>query len=131
MPDLQERVATYSQMQEQALQLLGTHTRIFGNVLVTDFRDVDEIPLANRFLVYTLPGAEGTNVSIRISRVKGADKVSFQVAHNIFRRTSLGDVGALMAQFGGGGHRGAGTCQIPSADAERVLARIMAAVRET
>ncbi|MCU0291100.1 MAG: exopolyphosphatase [Thermoanaerobaculaceae bacterium] len=131
MPDLQERVVAYRQMQEHALQVLGTHSRIYGNVLVTDLRDVEEIPLANRFLVYTLPGAEGTNVSIRISRVKDADKVSFQVAHNIFRRTSLGDVGALMAQFGGGGHRGAGTCQISAADADRVLARIMTAVRES
>lgn len=131
MPDLEERVVVYREMQEKSLQLLAAHTRIYGNVLVTDFRDIEEIPVSNRFLVYTLPGAEGTNVSIRISRVKGADKVSFQVAHNIFRRTSLGDVGALMAQFGGGGHRGAGTCQVPSADAERVLARIMAAIKET
>lgn len=130
MPDIQERVAYYRETEAQAREILAGHTRIDGNVLITDLLAVDEIPPANRFLVYTLPGAEATNVSIRLSRVKGADKVSFQVAHNIFNRTARGDVGALMARYGGGGHRGAGTCQIPTASAQRVLAEMLAILKE-
>jgi hypothetical protein len=130
MPDVQERVVYYRQTEEQALSLLGAHTRIDGNVLITDLRAVEEIPPANRFLVYTLPGAESTNVSVRLSMVKGADKVSFQVAHNIFNRTARGDVGALMTRYGGGGHRGAGTCQIPTASVERVLGEMVTILKE-
>ncbi|HNX48548.1 MAG TPA: hypothetical protein PKL08_00170 [Thermoanaerobaculaceae bacterium] len=130
LPDIQERVVHYRQSEEQARGMLAAHTRIQGNVLVTDLREVDEVPLANRFLVYTLPGADSTNVSVRLSRVKGADKISFQVAHNIFNRTARGDVGALMARYGGGGHRGAGTCQLPTASAERVLGEMVAILRE-
>ena len=130
MPDIQERVVYYRQTEAKARVILAEHTRIEGNVLITDLLGVDEIPPANRFLVYTLPGAEVTNVSIRLSRVKDADKVSFQVAHNIFNRTARGDVGALMARYGGGGHRGAGTCQIPTASAQRVLTEMLAILKE-
>ena len=130
MPDVQERVLYYRQTEEQARNLLGAHTHIDGNVLITDLRAMEEIPPANRFLVYTLPGAETTNVSLRLSMVKGADKVSFQVAHNIFNRTARGDVGALMARYGGGGHRGAGTCQISTTSAERVLGEMIAILKE-
>lgn len=130
MPDIRERVVHYRQTEEQARDLLSAHTRIDGNVLITDLRKAEEIPPANRFLVYTLPGAETTNVSIRLSTVKGAEKVSFQVAHNIFNRTARGDVGALMSRYGGGGHRGAGTCQISTTSAERVLGEMLAILRE-
>jgi hypothetical protein len=130
LPDIRERVDYYRQMQGRSLTMLEAHTRAEGNVLVTDLTDVPEIPPANRFLVYTLPVAERTNVSIRISRVKEHDRVSFQVAHNIFNRTSRSDVGAIMAAHGGGGHKGAGTCQVATRDADRVLANLIAAVRE-
>jgi hypothetical protein len=130
LPDIRERVDYFQQMQQRSLSLLEAHSRIDGNVLITDLRSVEEIPPANRFLIYTLPGAERTNVSIRLSKVKDHDRVSFQVAHNIFNRTCRTDVGALMASHGGGGHRGAGTCQIATGDAERLLAELIAAVKE-
>ena len=37
--------------------------------------------------------------------------ISIQVGHSIFNRTCKTNVGELMAKWGGGGHRGAGTCQ--------------------
>jgi nanoRNase/pAp phosphatase (c-di-AMP/oligoRNAs hydrolase) len=75
-------------------------------------------------------GCERTNVSIRVSGVKDHDRVSLQVAQNIFNRTCRTDVGALMASHGGGGHRGTGTCQIATGEADRLLAELIAAVKE-
>ena len=99
--------------------------------VISDLRGVAEIPPANRFLIYTLPGHEDTTVSIRLSGVKGGEKISLQVGHNIFNRTSMLNIGVLMAGFGGGGHLGAGTCQVPAADADKVLEDIVNAVAES
>jgi hypothetical protein len=130
MPDVQERVERYHKCNADAVQLYRQHSRADGNVLITDFRGVGEIPPANRFLVYTLPGMERTNVSVRLSDVKKEGKVSIQVGHNIFNRTCKTNVGALCAEYGGGGHRGAGTCQVPVADAERVVREIVGKVKQ-
>jgi hypothetical protein len=130
MPDVKERVERYGELNERAFEILGEKSSIEGNVLVTDFRGAREIPPANRFLVYTLPGAERTNISVRLSDLKGGEKVSIQVGHNIFNRTSAVDVGALMAEFGGGGHRAAGTCQVPTERADDVLREIVSRISD-
>ena len=63
-------------------------TRIDGNVLITDLRDMVEIPPANRFLVYTLPGAETTNISLRLSMAKGGGNI-FKALTAVFVVTFL------------------------------------------
>ncbi|MEW6366281.1 MAG: exopolyphosphatase [Acidobacteriota bacterium] len=131
MPDVKERVERYKALDAEARRVYGGQSRIEGNMLITDLRSVANIPPANRFLVYTLPGAGATNISVRLAAVKGGEKVSIQVGHNIFNRTSKTDVGALMARYGGGGHRGAGTCQVASTEADRTVREILGAVRET
>lgn len=125
MPDLQERVKRYEELNEAAAAAYTARSRREGTVLITDFRDADEIPPANRFLVYTLPAAEGTNVSVRLSMARGGENVSIQVGHDILNRTCTADVGALMRARGGGGHRGAGTCQVPASEADAVLAELV------
>jgi hypothetical protein len=129
-PDVRQRVERYQTLNEEATRLYTERTRFDGNVLITDLRDLAEIPPANRFLVYTLAGADDTNISIRLSMAKGGEKVSIQVGHNIFNRSSKTDVGELMASYGGGGHPGAGTCQVPKDDADRVAAEIVSKVKE-
>jgi nanoRNase/pAp phosphatase (c-di-AMP/oligoRNAs hydrolase) len=37
-------------------------------------------------------------------------------------------VGALMLEYGGGGHDAAGTCQVENEDAERVLGELIARI---
>ena len=128
MPDVKQRTDRYAAMQTESKKLYSEHSEVRGKVVITDLRGVSEIPPANRFLIYTLPGHENTTVSIRLSGVRGGEKVSLQVGHNIFNRTSKLNVGALMADFGGGGHLGAGTCQVLSDDAGKVLADIVKAV---
>ena len=47
------------------------------------------------------------------------------VGKSILNRTSAADIGALMLSYGGGGHANAGTCQVPHAEADRVVEEII------
>ncbi len=129
-PDVQERVAAYKQDQEKAKEFYKKYSRVDGNVLITDLREaMADVPPANRFLIYTLEGFENTNVSIRVAGAKGGGKVSIQCGLNIFNRTSNANLGEILAVYGGGGHRGAGTCQVAATDADRVLGEIIERVK--
>jgi nanoRNase/pAp phosphatase (c-di-AMP/oligoRNAs hydrolase) len=44
----------------------------------------------------------------------------FAVGKSIIDRSSNTNVGALMLEYGGGGHQAAGTCQVYNEDATRV-----------
>ena len=50
------------------------------------------------------------------------------VGHSIINRTATVDVGALMFAYGGGGHKAAGTCQIPYEDVDRVIGEVLDAI---
>jgi hypothetical protein len=126
-PQVQERVAKVKADQDAFATHLHDVAELRDNVIYMDVRGLRGVPSGNRFLVYTLfPKA---NVSLRVADGKGGEFVSVQVGHSIFNRTCTTDVGALMRSHGGGGHRGAGTCQPPVADAERVVAEVLAALR--
>ena len=49
----------------------------------------------------------------------------FAAGRSILDRSSQVDIGALMLAHGGGGHEGAGTCQIDNDCAETVLAELV------
>jgi oligoribonuclease NrnB/cAMP/cGMP phosphodiesterase (DHH superfamily) len=127
-PNVKERVDRYFAQQQQFERAMREHSRVEGNVIITDLRGIGEPPTGNRFLIYTMfPEA---NIQVRIFDGRKGEFVVCAVGHSIFNRTSRTDVGALMTQYGGGGHRGAGTCQLPLADAEAKLAAILAAIRK-
>lgn len=92
-------------------RLLARNSFQINNVVVTDLREIDPLPAGNRFLVYSLfPEA---NVSLRVHWGPRHDTVIAAVGHSIFNRTCNTSVGELMSRYGGGGHRGAGTCLLP------------------
>ena len=102
---------------------LEANSRLEGNVVVTDFRSEFMPPVGNRFLVYTLyPKA---NVSMRIHWGPDQDFVVVALGHSIFNRTCKTRVGDLMAQYGGGGHVGAGSTPIPVDSAEEKIQEIL------
>ena len=128
MSDSQERIKQYNQMQESAKEFYLAHSHLDGPVIVTDVRG-EAVPPANRFLIYTLPGLESGNISVRIADGKMGEFNTISVAHSIFNRTSQVDSGALCQKYGGGGHRGAATCQPSLADSDRILQEILAACK--
>jgi nanoRNase/pAp phosphatase (c-di-AMP/oligoRNAs hydrolase) len=118
---LDEPAARVKRMQEQDLAFRETtvaHSTLHGNVVVTDFRTLTEMPVGNRFLIYTLfPDA---NISIRLAWGPKREKVVVNMGWSIFRRGCKTNVGVLMSLYGGGGHKGAGSCMLPveTADAQ-------------
>ena len=98
-------------------------TKMDGNVIAIDFRDLEVIPMGNRFYEYIL--FPDGNISIRIFWGKDKKKVICASGHNIFKRDSNTNIGLLFKKYGGGGHAGAGTCQLDAADADRQLKEII------
>ncbi|KAB2878984.1 exopolyphosphatase [bacterium] len=123
LPDVKSKVETYLAEQDNFKKALLEHSRQDGNVIITDQRPVQKFPAGNRFLIYTL-FPEG-NISARLFRGKEPGITVCAVGHSIFNRTSKTDVGALMAEYGGGGHKGAGTCQLPDAEADAKVKEII------
>jgi hypothetical protein len=117
-------------MREQDAQfreLTLAHSRLEGNVVFTDFRGVSPLPVGNRFLVYTLfPQA---NISLRVHAGPDPQRVAVAVGHSIFNRTSRTSVGILMSRYGGGGHRGAGTCLLPAEKADAFITEMISVMR--
>ena len=125
--DVKERIDRYFEQQKAFEPVMRERSRVDGNVIITDLRGIGETPAGNRFLIYTMyPDA---NIQVRIFDGKKGEFVVCAVGHSIFNRTSKTDVGKLMDRYGGGGHRGAGTCQLPLADADAKLAEIIDTIK--
>jgi len=93
---------------------------------VLDLREEEVIHPTNRFTVYALfPEA---NISIHVLWGLRKQNTVFATGKSIINRTSDTDVGALMLEYGGGGHTAAGTCQIENDRAEAVLAELVARI---
>lgn len=128
MPEVQHRV---NQMRSEWLifkRLTLENSRTDANVVLTDFRHVEKIPIGNRFLVYTLfPDA---NVSVRVHWGPQRQFVAAVVGHSIFNRTCKVNIGELMSDFGGGGHVGAGAAPLKAetanGDIEEIIRRLKA-----
>ena len=126
-PMVSERVKRLSEEDRSFRKALIDSSRVDGNVIVTDFRTEVILPIGNRFLVYTLfPDA---NVSLRIHWGPDRQFAVAAVAHSIFNRTCRTNIGELLSRYGGGGHTGAGSAPIPTAQADEKIAEILAALK--
>jgi nanoRNase/pAp phosphatase (c-di-AMP/oligoRNAs hydrolase) len=106
------------------VDVLKQHTDINQHVAITDFRPLDRPPFGNRFLVYSLFPDSSVNLRIRYED-QNKDMVVINLGHSIFNSGCNVNVGLMLAQFGGGGHAGAGSARVPSSKAEDILSRIV------
>ena len=119
LPDVQERVQLYlehaARAKEQILRCATQH----GNLVVLDLRGEETIWAVNRFMIYALfPTA---NISIHVMWGLQKQNTVLATGKSILDRSSKTHVGALMLEYGGGGHAAAGTCQIANDQADAVL----------
>ncbi|HET7437393.1 MAG TPA: exopolyphosphatase [Thermoanaerobaculia bacterium] len=122
-PEVKARVDRIRTDQHDFKSLLERNSFQLNNVVVTDLREMQRLPAGNRFLVYTLfPDA---NVSLRVHWGPRDHTVIAAVGHSIFNRTCNTSVGELMSRYGGGGHRGAGTCVLPLENAADAIDEIL------
>ncbi len=122
-PDVKERIDLYRQQTELFVEMVKKHTKIDGNVIVTDLRGVETIYTSNRFTVYGIFPEQ--NVSLWITEGKAKQNVVIACGYSILNRSCTADVGGLMLKYGGGGHKQVGTCQVPFDDADKVIAEIV------
>ncbi|HXK08727.1 MAG TPA: exopolyphosphatase [Vicinamibacteria bacterium] len=127
LPEVQKRAALMREQDQAFREAALAHSRVAANVVVTDFRPLDPIPVGNRFLIFTLfPQA---NVAVRVQWGPGREKVAVSAGRSIFNRTSRANVGVLMSLYGGGGHAGAGACLLAAASADPQIAEIVSTLQ--
>ncbi len=109
---------------DRYVDFLNQHTVLNRHVSITDFRSFDRPPVGNRFLVYSLFPETAVNVRIRYED-RNKDMVVINLGHSIFNPGCNVNVGLMLAQFGGGGHRGAGSARVPQPQADEIIFQIV------
>jgi hypothetical protein len=128
-PDIMQRCQRIREEQEKLRRLLLERTCYKGNVIYCDLRDVKEIPDGNRFLVFTL--FPKGNIQVKVAHdSQRANTTSISVGYNIFNPTSNVNVGELLKNYGGGGHKVVGSSRVPDDQAEQAIREILAAVTD-
>ncbi len=126
LPDVKERVDLYRGHVEKAHEQIQRCTKVTGKTGVLDLRGEDTIFATNRFTIYALL----PKIDISIHVMWGLNKLNtvFAVGKSVLDRTSTTNIGALMLEYGGGGHPNAGTCQIDNDEADGVLGELVARI---
>jgi oligoribonuclease NrnB/cAMP/cGMP phosphodiesterase (DHH superfamily) len=125
--EVAKRTERVLEEQEDFELLLGKHTKLDGNVIITDFRGLKDKPVGNRFLVFTK--FLDANVEVRLfDGHQGA--IIAAVGHSIFNRTCKMNVGDMLSKYGGGGHYGAGAAQLAPDKAEAAIKEIIAKLKK-
>lgn len=127
-PHVKERIDRYFEQQKEFEKVMRERSSTEKNVIITDLRGLTELPAGNRFLIYTMYPQQ--NIQVRIFDGRKGEFTVCAVGHSIFNRTSKTDVGRLMDKHGGGGHRGAGTCQLPNSRAESEIRDIIEEIKK-
>ena len=109
LPDVKERIDVYFEQTDKFKEMVSAHTKVIGDLIVSDLRGVDPIYSGNRFMIYSMYPEQ--NISMWIVNGKGGKGCSCAVGYSILNRTSDVNVGSLMLKYGGGGHKAVGTCQ--------------------
>ena len=122
-PEVEDRCRRLAAEDTQLHAALKAHSRVEGNLLVTDFRGLDPVPVGNRFLVFAL--FPQVNVAMRIQRDAGSRNMMVTLGHSVVERSCEVNLGELAARYGGGGHRGAASIRL-AGDAEPQLGGLVA-----
>lgn len=120
-PQVKKRCDRVTAENETYEKHLKQHTRTQGVVTITDFRGQAPVPNGNRFLVYSL--FPETVVNMKIFNEKS--KTVLKLGHSILNRNCNVNVGKLLSQYGGGGHKGAGACRLEPDGAEHHIKEIL------
>lgn len=128
IPDVQERTTLYHEQQALFQDMLKRCCQIHGNVIVTNLLNEETIYSGNRFLVYAVYPEQ--NIEVRVMWGREKKNVVFACGNSILNRTSQTNLGKLMLEYGGGGHKRVATCQIPIEDHERVFEEIIKRIQK-
>jgi nanoRNase/pAp phosphatase (c-di-AMP/oligoRNAs hydrolase) len=123
LPDVRERTALYFEHSNRCKEQILRCARVHKNLVVLDLREEETIFAGNRFIIYAL--YPETNISIHVLWGLKNQNTVFATGKSILNRTSRTNIGALMLEYGGGGHENAGTCQVSNDMADDVLGALV------
>jgi nanoRNase/pAp phosphatase (c-di-AMP/oligoRNAs hydrolase) len=128
-PEVKRRCQQIRDEQEKLRKLLLERAELRGNVIYVDLRGVEKIPDGNRFLIFTL-FPQG-NIQVKVTHDSQRENTTaISVGYNIFNPTSNVNVGELLKNYGGGGHKVVGSSRVPNDKAEQAIKEIVEAVME-
>jgi nanoRNase/pAp phosphatase (c-di-AMP/oligoRNAs hydrolase) len=122
-PDVRERVELYYEQQDLFTAQIKKVHEVVGDVVVLHLKNEDPIFAGNRFYVYAMyPQAK-----ISVHEMWGLKKRNtvFAVGKSIVDRSSDVNIGDICHEYGGGGHKNAGTCQVPNSIAGTILEELL------
>ena len=128
LSDVQERIEVYNEQTEKFKEMVTAHTKVDGNVIISDLRGVDPIYTGNRFMIYSMYPEQ--NISAWIVSGREGKGCSAAVGYSILNKTSDVNVGSLMLKYNGGGHKKVGTCQFSNENMEEELPKMLAELCE-
>lgn len=123
LPDVVERIELYQEHAPLAKEQIKRCSRIYDNLVVLDLREEDTIYATNRFMIYAM--YPQCNISIHVLWGVQQRNTVFATGKSIVNRSSQTNIGALMLQYGGGGHENAGTCQVANEAVDATLRELM------
>lgn len=123
-PQVYEHCQSMLVQDEIYIAYLKENTELIKHVSITDFRPFTKPPAGNRFLVYSLFPDTYVNMRIRYED-KNSDLLAVQVGHSIFNPKCNVNVGLMLTNFEGGGHRGAGSTRFQAAKADEYIPKII------
>ena len=126
LPDVKERVDLYFEQSELFEAQLKRIAKIYDKVVVLDLRDEEIIHAGNRFMIYAL--YPETQISVHVAWGFRKQNTAVMIGKSIVNKGSQVDIGELCLQYGGGGHRNAGTCQLDNDKVDAQLPDIIRAL---
>ncbi len=126
LPDVKERSELYFSHEALFREQLQRCAKVYDNLVVLDLRQEETIYAGNRFMIYAL--FPQCNISIHVLWGLNKQNTVFATGKSILNRSSKTNIGALMLEYGGGGHENAGTCQIANDEADKVLEALISRI---
>ena len=126
LPDVKERVDLYFEQADLFEAQLKRIAKVYDKVVVLDLREEEVIHAGNRFMIYAL--YPETQISIHVAWGFKQQNTAVMIGKSIVNKDSNADIGALCLQYGGGGHRNAGTCQLDNDVVDEKLPEIIRAL---
>lgn len=127
LPDVAERVEMYQAHDELYRLQARRRARVYDDLVCLDLRGEQTIHVSNRFMIYAM--FPECSISMHVLNGQGNRNTVFALGKSIINRACATNIGALMLEYGGGGHANAGTCQVDNARAEEVKQALIERVR--
>jgi nanoRNase/pAp phosphatase (c-di-AMP/oligoRNAs hydrolase) len=127
LEDVRERVELYFDHEQRFQAQIRLRAQMQGDVAVLDLRREETIYAGNRYTVFAL--LPQCSVSLHVLWGRDRCNTVFAANRSVFNRRCQASMGELMLRYGGGGHHGAGTCQVDNSRAAKVLGELIEQLR--